>query len=51
VDLEGKFTFTTQSDLAWIDDSTLDQDTFEKKYLVYPAVSFNSMMGKIKKKK
>ena len=47
-DLEGKFTFTTQSDLSWIDDSTLDQDTFEKKYLAYLDTRFNAMMDKIK---
>lgn len=47
-DLEGKFTFTTQSDLSWIDDSTLDQDTFEKKYLAYLDIRFNAMMAKIK---
>ena len=46
-DLEGKFTFTTKDDLAWIDDSTLDQNTFEKKYLAYLDVRFNAMMDKI----
>jgi hypothetical protein len=46
-DLEGKFTFTTKSDLSWIDDSTLDQDTFEKKYLAYLDARFNAMMKKI----
>ena len=46
-DWEGKFTFTTKSDLSWIDDSTLDQDTFEKKYLAYLDARFNAMMKKI----
>lgn len=46
-DLEGKFTFTTKNDLAWIDDSTLDQSTFEKKYLAYLDARFNTMMEKI----
>lgn len=47
-DLEEKFTFTTEKDLAWIDEPTLDQDMFEKKYLHYIDTRFNVMMDKIK---
>ena len=46
-DLEGKFTFTTHSDLSWIGDSILDQDTFEKKYLAYLDTRFKAIMDKI----
>lgn len=47
-DLEEKFTFTTEKDLAWIDEPTLDQDMFEKKYLHYIDTRFNVMMDKVK---
>ena len=33
---------------AWIDEPTLDQDMFEKKYLHYIDTRFNVMMDKVK---
>ena len=47
-DLEGKFTFTTQSDLDWIEDSTLTQTAFESNYLAYLDRRFMAMLKKIK---
>jgi len=47
-DLEEKFTFTTKRDLDWIEDSTLTQTTFEKKYLAYLDTRFHAMIKKIK---
>ena len=46
-ELEEKFTFTTKNDLVWIEDSTLSQATFEKKYLSYLDNRFEAMMKKI----
>lgn len=45
--LEEKFTFTTKSDLEWLDDSTIDQEVFEKKYMAYLDTRFDAMIGKI----
>lgn len=47
-ELEEKFTFTNKDNLSWIDDSTLDQDAFEKKYLDYLDIRFDAMVDKIK---
>ena len=47
-DLEDKFTFTSKNDLAWIDDETLDQATFEKNYIQYLDSRFDAMIAKIK---
>jgi len=45
--LEEKFTFTTHTDLAWLEDTTLSQDVFEKKYFEYIDKRFASMINKI----
>lgn len=47
-ELENKFTFTTSDDLSWLNDSTLDQHQFEKRYAEYIDTRFARMAARIK---
>ncbi len=45
IDLERKFTITERSDLAWIEDPSLDKDTFESKYNQYLDTRFDRLLS------
>lgn len=49
-ELEEKFTFTSKSDLSWLNDSSLNQSQFEQKYMQYIDHRFSVMVSKIKER-
>lgn len=47
-DLESKFTFTEQSDLEWLEDTTLDKAQFEARYMQYIDKRFSILIDILK---